>query len=58
MTTDTAAVLRSHLPENGWCRGCREHWSRLVPFPCTQVEWAWHVDETPAAPARTPGDDQ
>lgn len=25
---------------DGYCVGCRNHWRRLVPHPCTQAEWA------------------
>ncbi|GAA2704685.1 hypothetical protein GCM10010429_12230 [Micromonospora olivasterospora] len=25
---------------DGMCVGCRAWWSRLVPYPCWQVEWA------------------
>ncbi len=25
---------------DGMCAGCRVWWSRLVPYPCWQVEWA------------------
>jgi hypothetical protein len=43
---DAAEVLLVHVSLDGWCQGCRELWSRLVPFPCTQVDWARHVHET------------
>jgi hypothetical protein len=38
-------VLATHVAEDGWCRGCREQWGRMVPHPCTQAEWAAHVHE-------------
>jgi hypothetical protein len=40
-----AAVLTVHVAEDGWCRGCRDQWQRLVPYPCTQAEWAAHIHE-------------
>jgi hypothetical protein len=40
-----AEVLRTHVADDGWCRGCRDQWSRLVPYPCTQAQWARHVNE-------------
>ncbi len=40
-----AELLKTHVADDGWCRGCRQQWSRLVPYPCTQAEWARHVDE-------------
>ena len=43
-----AGVLTVHAAENGWCRGCRDQWRRLVPHPCTQAEWAAHIHEAGA----------
>lgn len=43
-------VLTVHVAEDGWCRGCRDQWHRLVPFPCTQAEWATHVHEADTEP--------
>ncbi len=40
-----AEVLTVHVAEDGWCRGCRDQWQRLVPHPCTQAEWAAHIHE-------------
>lgn len=35
------AILAVHLRGlDGMCVGCRAWWSRLVPYPCWQVEWA------------------
>ncbi|MEU6024572.1 hypothetical protein [Micromonospora sp. NPDC047134] len=35
------AILAVHLRGlDGLCVGCRAWWSRLVPYPCWQVEWA------------------
>jgi hypothetical protein len=45
-----AAVLAVHIAEDGWCRGCRDQWHRLVPSPCTQAEWATHVHEAGVEP--------
>jgi hypothetical protein len=47
LSCDNAAaeVLQAHVAQDGWCRGCRDQWNRLVPYPCTQVEWAQHVNE-------------
>nr|WP_028570140.1 hypothetical protein [Salinispora tropica] len=34
-------ILAAHLRgPDGMCVGCRAWWSRLVPYPCWQVEWA------------------
>lgn len=45
-TPGTAAqVLATHVAEAGWCRGYRDLWSRLVPYPCTQAEWATRVHD-------------
>ncbi|MET8121303.1 hypothetical protein [Micromonospora sp. NPDC005189] len=34
-------IIRMHLRGlDGMCTGCRVWWSRLVPYPCWQVEWA------------------
>jgi hypothetical protein len=45
-----AEVLAVHVAEDGWCRGCRDQWQRLVPFTCTQAEWATHALEAGAEP--------
>ncbi|MEU8263225.1 hypothetical protein AB0C02_21665 [Micromonospora sp. NPDC048999] len=35
------AILAVHVRGlDGMCAGCRAWWSRLVPYPCWQVEWA------------------
>ncbi|MFF5074804.1 hypothetical protein ACFY2R_27315 [Micromonospora olivasterospora] len=35
------AILAVHLRGlDGMCVGCRAWWSRLVPYPCWQVDWA------------------
>jgi hypothetical protein len=45
---------------DGTCTGCVSTWGRIVPYPCTQAEWAHAVlDRTAAihdqaAPAPTP----
>ena len=33
-------LLAHRLGADGLCAGCRAWWSRLVPYPCWQVEWA------------------
>jgi len=34
-------ILSAHTRDPlGVCAGCRAWWGRLVPYPCTQVEWA------------------
>ncbi|WP_038841268.1 hypothetical protein [Salinispora arenicola] len=34
-------ILTAHLRgRDGMCVGCRAWWSRLVPYPCWQVDWA------------------
>jgi hypothetical protein len=49
-TVDAAAeVLAAHVAEDGWCRGCRDLWGRLVPYPCTQAEWATRIREDRSA---------
>lgn len=42
MTNDAERrILLAHRPgADGLCVGCRAWWSRLVPYPCWQVEWA------------------
>ena len=49
-TEVAATVLTVHVAEDGWCRGCRVQWQRLIPFPCTQAEWAAHVHEADTEP--------
>ncbi|SCG65445.1 hypothetical protein GA0070609_4054 [Micromonospora echinaurantiaca] len=35
------AILAVHVRGiDGMCVGCRAWWSRLVPYPCWQVDWA------------------
>lgn len=46
-----AEVLAGHADDDGWCLGCRKQWNRLIPYPCTQVEWALHVRDEIRAPA-------
>ena len=46
-----AEVLAGHADEGGWCLGCREQWDRLIPYPCTQVEWALRVRDEISASA-------
>ncbi|SCG57821.1 hypothetical protein GA0070609_3362 [Micromonospora echinaurantiaca] len=34
-------ILAAHVQaSDGLCAGCRAWWSRLVPYPCWQIEWA------------------
>jgi hypothetical protein len=34
-------VLSRHTVDDfGMCAGCQAMWSRLIPYPCTQVSWA------------------
>ena len=34
-------ILAAHVPDrDGLCAGCRQWWSRLTPYPCSQVDWA------------------
>lgn len=35
------SVLSVHVRSmDGMCAGCRVWWSRLTPYPCSQVRWA------------------
>ncbi|MFJ6196927.1 hypothetical protein [Micromonospora sp. NPDC092111] len=35
------AILAVHVRGlDGMCVGCHRWWSRLVPYPCWQVNWA------------------
>lgn len=35
------SILATHVRgPDGMCAGCRAWWSRLTPYPCSQVEWA------------------
>jgi len=45
--TDTVqGVLEVHKPSAlGMCAGCMQTWWRLVPFPCSQSEWAVRLAE-------------
>ena len=41
------SILADHVAGvDGFCTGCREQWSRLVPAPCEQSRWALLVVET------------
>ncbi|MFJ6199797.1 hypothetical protein [Micromonospora sp. NPDC092111] len=34
-------ILAVHIRGvDGMCVGCRAWWSRLTPYPCSQVNWA------------------
>ncbi len=40
-----AVVLAMHNARDGMCGGCIQVWARLVPFPCSQRQWAVGVVE-------------
>lgn len=45
---DAVTVAGLHVPDrDGWCVGCLQVWGRLVPYPCTQAEWAQAVLAAP-----------
>jgi len=48
-------VLEVHTPaESGLCRGCMQHWSRLIWHPCAQAAWARQLDAVLAAERPAP----
>lgn len=52
LASDVRALLAVHRPDElNMCAGCRVHWGRMVPHPCSQAVWAGAVDERIPTPA-------